>query len=218
MTFSPFSVQNSATVYIPTVICLRPTLPPINPGKHALLSLRFPKSQRHELLRGVRPPACCTLPALRRGSCCWSTTAPSTSINGASGAIGRLGRESADRMLAELLTSPAPAAEAAGANRERARPETPLAEGSTVRSAAEDGRVRAQDGIEAGETNANAVSRVSMADTRRPVRCTNASSSASSSAGSRAVRCPGTIASNRRCAREPGSRDPRTPSLPRSAP
>ncbi len=49
-----------------------------------------------------------------------------------------LGKESAKEMLSALLTSPAHAAPAAGANRER----------STVRSEAEDGRVRVQ-GIEA---------------------------------------------------------------------
>ena len=50
-----------------------------------------------------------------------------------------LGTESADEMLAALLAAPALAAEAAGASRER----------PTVRSEAEDGRVRAQEGITA---------------------------------------------------------------------
>ncbi|HZY58115.1 MAG TPA: AAA family ATPase, partial [Candidatus Binataceae bacterium] len=49
-----------------------------------------------------------------------------------------LGSESAEEMLTALLTSPAPAAEAAGANRER----------SLVRNEAEDARVRVQDSIE----------------------------------------------------------------------
>ncbi len=58
-----------------------------------------------------------------------------------------LGSASAEEMLSALLISPTPAALAAGANRERARPETPVAEGSLLRSEAEDERVRGQDPI-----------------------------------------------------------------------
>ena len=65
-----------------------------------------------------------------------------------------LGKESAEEMLSALLTSPAPAALAVGADRERARPEraASTARGEAEGSAADlqvGGRVRVQDDIEA---------------------------------------------------------------------